>query len=143
MIVGSFIFFLALFLGIGLYAHLHSRHSHRDYLLASQETPPWLAGLSAGATANSGYMFTGLIGYAYLVGLPSIWLGLGMIIGDIVASSFIHRRLRSVTNMGQAETYAGISEPLERHRLSDVPPFGRIRVPDFPVHVCGSTVCSR
>ncbi|MDE0301958.1 MAG: sodium/proline symporter, partial [Gammaproteobacteria bacterium] len=108
MIVGSFIFFLALFLGIGLYAHLHSRHSHRDYLLANQETPPWLAGLSAGATANSGYMFTGLIGYAYLVGLPSIWLGLGMIIGDIVASSFIHRRLRSVTNMGQAETYAGI-----------------------------------
>ena len=108
MIVGSFIFFLALFLGIGLYAHLHSRHSHRDYLLANQETPPWLAGLSAGATANSGYMFTGLIGYAYLVGLPSIWLGLGMIIGDIVASSIVHRRLRSVTNMGQAETYAGI-----------------------------------
>lgn len=108
MIAGSFIFFLALFLGIGLLAHLHSRHSHRDYLLANQETPPWLAGLSAGATANSGYMFTGLIGYAYLVGLPSIWLGLGMIVGDIVASSIVHRRLRSATAMGQAETYAGI-----------------------------------
>lgn len=108
MIVASFIFFMALFLGVGLYAYLHSHHSHRDYLLASQKTPPWLAGLSAGATANSGYMFTGLIGFAYLVGLPSIWLGMGMIIGDIVASSFIHRRLRTVTAVGQAETYAGI-----------------------------------
>lgn len=108
MIVASFIFFMALFLGIGLFAHLHSRHSHRDYLLASQETPPWLAGLSAGATSNSGYMFTGLIGFAYLVGLPSIWLGLGMLLGDFIASSFIHRRLRTVTAMGHAETYAGI-----------------------------------
>ena len=108
MIVASFIFFMALFLGIGLYAYLHSHHSHRDYLLASQKTSPWLAGLSAGATSNSGYMFTGLIGFSYLVGLPSIWLVLGMIVGDFVASSFIHRRLRAVTAVGQAETYAGI-----------------------------------
>lgn len=108
MIVAAFIICMVLFLGVGLYACLHSHHSHRDYLLASQKTPPWLAGLSAGATCNSGYMFTGLIGFAYLVGLPSIWLGLGMILGDMVASSFIHRRLRTVTAVGHAETYAGI-----------------------------------
>ncbi len=108
MIAASFIFFLLLFLGVGLGAHLHSRHSHRDYLLAGQETAPWLVGLSAGATCNSGYMFTAFIGFAYLVGLPAIWLSMGWLLGDYLASCFVHRHLRMATSAGRAETYAGI-----------------------------------
>jgi len=91
MIAASFVFFLALFLSVGLAARLHSRHSHRDYLLSNQETAPWLVGLSAGATCNSGFMFTGLIGFAYLVGWPTIWLVMGWTVGDFMASCFIHR----------------------------------------------------
>ena len=37
-----------------------------------------------------------------------IWLVLGMLVGDIVASSIVHRRLRAATVSGRAETYAGI-----------------------------------
>lgn len=46
----------------------------------------WLAGLSAVATNNSGYMFIGLMGYTYVVGLLSVWLMIGWITGD-----FSHR----------------------------------------------------
>ena len=108
MIAASFIFFLLLFLGVGLSAHLRSRHNHRDYLLAGQETPAWLVGLSAGSTCNSGFMFTAFIGFAYLVGLPAIWLAVGWIVGDYLASCFIHRNLRTATSAGRAETFVGI-----------------------------------
>ncbi len=108
MIAATFLFFLALFAGVGIASHVRARSDARDYLLASQETAPWLVGLSAIATNNSGYMFIGVIGYTYAVGLPSIWLMLGWIFGDFVASSVIHRRLREVTTAGKGETFAGI-----------------------------------
>ncbi len=108
MIVASFLFFLGLFLLVGFTARLHSRHTHRDYLLSNQDTAPWLAGLSAGATCNSGFMFTGLIGFSYLVGLPTFWLVIGWTFGDYMASTIIHRRLRSATSPGRAETFVGV-----------------------------------
>lgn len=108
MIVASFLLFLALFAGVGIASHFRARGDQRDYLLASQDTPPWLVGLSAIATNNSGYMFIGIIGYTYAVGLPSIWLMVGWIVGDFVASSIIHRRLRVATTAGAGDTFAGI-----------------------------------
>ncbi len=108
MIIATFLIFLAFFAAIGIASHMQARSDTRDYLLASQETPPWLVGLSAIATNNSGYMFIGVIGYTYAVGLPSIWLMVGWITGDFIASGLIHRRLREATTRGKGQTFAGI-----------------------------------
>lgn len=97
MITVSFAAFLLLFLGIGLFSVSRSRRTRRDYYLASNSVAPWLVGLSAVATNNSGYMFIGVIGYTYTVGLSSVWLMLGWIAGDLLASLFIHGRLRDAT----------------------------------------------
>jgi SSS family transporter len=123
MIAASFLAFLAVFACIGLASHLRSRGDSRDYLLASQDTPPWLAGLSAIATNNSGYMFIGIIGYTYAVGLPSVWLMIGWIVGDFVASSIIHRRLRIATTESHGDTFAGI---LSRWHGTDFRTFRRL-----------------
>lgn len=123
MIAGSFLFFLAIFAAVGVASHWRSRGSTRDYLLASQDTPPWLVGLSAIATNNSGYMFIGIIGYTYAVGLPSIWLMIGWIVGDFVASSVIHRRLRDATTAARGDTFAGI---LSRWHGTDFRTFRRL-----------------
>jgi len=108
MIVASFVLFLALFAMVGLASHRQSRGDAADYLVASQSVQPWLVGLSAVATNNSGYMFIGVIGYTHSVGLPSIWLMIGWITGDLIASSLIHRKLRDATGRSRAETFAGI-----------------------------------
>ena len=108
MIVGSFILFLALFAMVGIASHRQARGSTSDYLMASQSVAPWLVGLSAVATNNSGYMFIGVIGYTHAVGLPSIWLMVGWIVGDVMASSIVHRKLRVATERSHAETFAGI-----------------------------------
>ncbi len=97
MVVYSFLFFLLLFVLIGVSSSLKSKGNNSDYLLAGQDVPPWLAALSAIATNNSGYMFIGLIGYTYTSGLQSMWLMIGWIFGDLMISFFVHKKLRVVS----------------------------------------------
>ena len=105
LLIAFFLLFLALFLVIGLSASLKARHTTRDYYLASQQAPPWMVGLSALATNNSGYMFIGVVGYTFVVGLPAFWLMVGWIGGDLLASCFVHKRLRQVTEESGESSY--------------------------------------
>ena len=104
----SFLLFLLLFTAIGLSSVLKSKGTNQDYYLASQGIKPWLVGLSAVATNNSGYMFIGVIGYTYATGLASIWLMIGWILGDFLASLFVHRKLSEATKASQEISYASV-----------------------------------
>lgn len=106
--ITSFVFFLLLFTLIGVASAFKSRGTKQDYYLASASVKPWLVGLSAVATNNSGYMFIGVIGYTYATGLASIWLMLGWIAGDFLASLYIHARLRKATASSGEVSYAGV-----------------------------------
>jgi len=104
----SFIGFLLAFTLVGLSSLFKSRGTKQDYYLADNSVSPLLVGLSAVATNNSGYMFIGVIGYTYATGLASIWLMIGWILGDYLASLFVHSRLRKATaNCGEV-SYAGV-----------------------------------
>lgn len=104
----SFIGFLVVFVAIGLSSAFFSRGTKKDYYLASGDIPPSLVGLSAVATNNSGYMFIGVIGYTYTTGLASIWMVTGWILGDFIASTFVHSRLRKATHNTSESSYAGV-----------------------------------
>jgi len=104
----SFIGFLLIFTGIGLASAWRSQGTKQDYYLASGSIRPWLVGLSAVATNNSGYMFIGVIGYTYATGLASIWLMIGWIAGDFIASLYVHKRLKHATSNNGEVSYAGV-----------------------------------
>ena len=93
---------------IGLSSVFKSRNTKHDYYLADGTISPWLVGLSAVATNNSGYMFIGVIGYTYATGLASVWLMIGWICGDFIASTFVHSRLRIATERTGEVSYAGV-----------------------------------
>lgn len=93
---------------IGLSSARHSTASASDYFLASRSVPPWLVGLSAVATNNSGYMFIGLIGYTYAVGIQSVWLMVGWIAGDFIASRMAHERMRDEADRIKANCIIGL-----------------------------------
>ena len=103
-----FIGFLLIFTLIGLSSLFKSRNTRHDYYLADGSIRPWLVGLSAVATNNSGYMFIGVIGYTYATGLASIWLMIGWIVGDFLSSLFVHSRLRIATGRNGEVSYAGV-----------------------------------
>lgn len=106
MITG-FIIFLLIFTIIGISSVLKSRNTKEDYYLARSAVSPWLVGLSAVATNNSGYMFIGVIGYTYATGLASVWLMTGWIIGDLAGSLLVHKKLRCATTETGQTSYIG------------------------------------
>ena len=71
------------------------RETTEDYLLASRSIPPWLTALSTVATNNSGFMFIGMIAASYRVGIETVWMMLGWIIGDAIAWWRLYPRLRA------------------------------------------------
>jgi len=103
-----FLLCLAGFVAIGLASVSKAKASKSDYYLASSSVRPAMAGLSAVATNNSGYMFIGVIGFTYATGLAAIWLMVGWILGDFLASLFIHRRLREVTESSGQVSFGAV-----------------------------------
>ena len=103
-IVISFIAFLLLFTGVGIYSATRKQNTTADYLLASRSVNFWLTALSAFATAHSGFMFTGMIGYTYQVGISVVWLPIGWVFGDSIAWFFVYKRLRVTSEESSSET---------------------------------------
>lgn len=108
MVIFSFCFFLLLFVIIGISSLTQSKHNTHDYLLAGHNVPAWLVGLSAVATCNSGYMFTGMIGFTYAFGWSSVWLMIGWLTGDFLGSLFIHKNLRIATEKTDVHTFSAV-----------------------------------
>lgn len=104
MIALSFIFFLIIFTVVGVYAATQKQDTTADYLLAGRNVNPWAIALSALSTGQSGFLFTGQVGYAYTQGISSIWLAIGWAIGDYLAWMLVFKRLRQVSEASDAET---------------------------------------
>ncbi len=105
-VIASFAVFLLGFTAIGLLSARRRKDTTEDYLVAGRSVSPWLTALSSVATNNSGFMFIGLIGFAYTSGLKALWLQLGWLMGDMVAWAWVHRRIRITSG---------------KHRLNSVP----------------------
>lgn len=121
--LGSFLFFIGVFVVIGVLSFRHSKQNTQDYYLASQSVKPWLVGLSAVATNNSGYMFIGVIGYTYSAGFSAVWLMLGWLLGDFLGSTFIHRQLHAAALRSGKPSFAGVLcawDGLQKHQVQRV-----------------------
>ena len=106
MEIVGFLFFLILFVVIGLWSTRQQTDKENDYLLAGATVSPLLTALSAAATKNSGYMFIGLIGYIYNFGLSAAWLVCGFLFGDLIAFCVVHKKLREATRQTGALSFA-------------------------------------
>jgi sodium/proline symporter len=114
------IVFLGLLLFIALIGITSSRLNKptvKNYYLADKSLSPWLSGLSAMATNNSGYMFIGLIGFTYLNGLSSIWLMIGWILGDYLITKKIFPKIVNKSFRSRNVTYASIIGDLANSKL--------------------------
>ncbi|MCP8686130.1 sodium/proline symporter PutP [Marinobacterium sedimentorum] len=93
-IIGTFIVYLIMMLGIGLYAYKRTSNS-ADYFLGGRSLGPWPAALSAGASDMSGWLLLGLPGYAFASGMEAVWLGGGLLLGTYLNWLLVAKRLRT------------------------------------------------
>lgn len=97
-------------------AFLARRHSKKDtdHGLAEIKLNRWLVGLSAGTTANSGFIVTGAVGLGYVYGLQWILLPLSWLLGDLLFWYVFPARVNAFGRRSRATT---LSELLT-HELS-------------------------
>jgi len=79
-------------LGIGLWCKKHSQ-SNDEFFLGNRQLGPVVASISYCASSSSAWTLLGMSGLAYSVGLSSIWLACGAIIGAAFAWLWIAPRL--------------------------------------------------
>jgi sodium/proline symporter len=95
-VIATFLVYLALMLGIGIWAY-RSTKSSSGYFLGGRTLGPWPAALSAGASDMSGWLLLGLPGFAFASGLESLWLAGGLLVGTWLNWLLVARRLRAYT----------------------------------------------
>lgn len=117
MVIISFIVFLLIMTGIGLYSSKKSLKTTADYILANRSVGAIPTALSAVSTCHSGFMFIGMIGFTYTIGLSAIWLIIAWLIGDFFAWTFVYKPLREKTEKLNTNTISQfISHHLTGHK---------------------------
>ena len=76
--------------------------------LSRQRLNKWLVGLSAGATANSGFVVTGAVGLGYAYGMQWMLLPLGWLLGDIFFWYLFPERINRVGREAGAVTLTDV-----------------------------------
>lgn len=97
-ILVAFILYLGVMLGIGIYYYKKTTDIS-DYVLGGRGLGSWVTALSAQASDMSGWLLMGLPGAAYLTGLGSVWIALGLGIGTFLNWQFVATRLRKYTEV--------------------------------------------
>ncbi|OPX56176.1 sodium/proline symporter [Oceanospirillum multiglobuliferum] len=93
-IVGwTFVVYIALMLGIGIYAYKKTQDLS-DYILGGRSLGPWPSAISAGASDMSGWLLLGLPGYALAAGMEAFWLAGGLLLGTWLNWLIVAGRLR-------------------------------------------------
>jgi sodium/proline symporter len=93
MVTATFIVYLFVMLGIGLFAYRRTQDLS-DYILGGRNLGPIPSALSAGASDMSGWLLMGLPGYAMAAGYGSFWLAGGLLVGTWLNWLLVAQRLR-------------------------------------------------
>jgi len=84
----------------------HARRESREGRdgLAGQKLNRWLVGLSAGTTANSGFIVTAAVGLGYSFGLLWMLLPISWLLGDLVFWYLFPARINRLGRESKATT---------------------------------------
>jgi len=114
-IVTVFAVYLIVMLAIGMFFYRRTE-STSDYFLGDRKLNKWVTALSAQASDMSGWLLMALPGAAYLTGLSSSWIALGLMAGTYLNWRFVAKRLRKYTAV--SENILTLSDYLE-YRFRD------------------------
>jgi len=92
----TFVAYLVVVIVIGLVAWRRTSDL-KDYILGGRRLGRWVTALSAQASDMSGWLLLGLPGYAYLAGVESLWLLIGLLTGTYLNWKLTAARLRRAT----------------------------------------------
>lgn len=106
--IWTFLIVTLLITASGAASVINKSETTEDYLLASRSIPPWLSALSTVATNNSGFMFVGMIAASYSLGIETMWMLIGWVVGDAIAWWRFYPLLRARSGAAKTVTVTAI-----------------------------------
>ncbi len=113
--VWAFVAYLAVVIGIGIWASRFSSRGMGAFFLAGRSLNRWVVALSAVASGRSSWLMVGLTGLAFVRGASALWAAVGYIVVEFLLFWFYGPRLRRFS---------------ERHDCLTVPDFFAARFDD-------------
>jgi len=98
------IVYLGFLVGFGIYQGMKAKNT-TDYNMGGRDVPGWACALSERATAESAWCLVGFPGYAYASGLVSVWVAIGLTLGNVLAWTVIANKMRKEADKYDAQTY--------------------------------------
>lgn len=95
-IVAAFIVYFALLLSIGLIFHKKQKTA-ADFIMGNRSLNFWLVALSAHASDMSAWLFMAFPMTIFTLGLPSMWIAVGLLVGMFLTWHFVAPKIRSMT----------------------------------------------
>lgn len=89
-----FILYLALMLGVSLYAGRSKVNGSEDFFLGGRKVGGLATGLSAAASGRSGGTMLGNAGLAFMFGFHALWLSIGFTLVEFFGVKFLAPKLR-------------------------------------------------
>lgn len=92
--VAAFIGYLAVIVGIGLYARKFSSAGVSEFFVGGRKMNRYVVALSAVVSGRSAWLLLGVTGMAYSMGATAVWAVAGAVIAEALLFLFYARRLR-------------------------------------------------
>ncbi len=108
----AFTLYTVLVIVVGLWTSRQASSSDEEYFLAGRSLGPWVSGLSASASSESGWVTLGLVGWAFQSGIAAYWILPGALIGFVFNWFVLAGKLRTAGAQVGAVT---IPDFLSRH----------------------------
>ncbi|MDR5859859.1 sodium/proline symporter PutP [Halomonas eurihalina] len=93
VVIGTFMAYFVVMLIVGFVAYRRS-NSFSDYVLGGRTLGPFATAISSGASEMSGWLLIAMPGAAFLTGMSSFWIAVGLLAGALLNWLIVARRLR-------------------------------------------------
>ena len=107
--IGAFVAYFSILLLIGLFFH-RKQVSAQDFNIGNRSLNFWLVAISAHASDMSAWLFMAFPMTIFLLGLPHIRIGLGLINGMFLNWHFVAPKLRTMTEKYECYTLSSFFE---------------------------------
>lgn len=108
-IIAAFIIYFSLLLFLGIAFHKKQKTSS-DFILGNRSLSFWLVALSAHASDMSAWLFMAFPMSIFVLGLPRLWIALGLLCGMFLNWQFVAPRLRTMTETYNCNTLSSFFE---------------------------------
>ncbi len=108
-VIAAFIAYFSLLLTLGLVFH-RKQLSSSDFIMGNRSLNFWLVAISAHASDMSAWLFMAFPMTIFMLGLPHIWIALGLIIGMFINWQFVAPKLRAMTEKYNCFTLSSFFE---------------------------------